>query len=103
MAPARGHDAVVEPCTPCQPRLCCVAEDADPFVKGHADRVERTEIVDEAVIDLLLLHFRHEGAEDLVPDDEHARVISVVIWRGAPLIDAAMRRSFHPRLAPAVR
>src|SRR6056297_1256797 len=101
MAPARGHYAVVEPLAPCQARLRGIAEDAHPLVKGDADRIERSEIADEAVIDLLFLQFGHECAEQLVPDDEYARIVAIEITRVTPVMDAVVRGGVHDGLEPA--
>src|SRR5208282_6232970 len=67
--PAGRAEHVAEPLAPIAGRSH-VVNDAGPFMERDAQGIERAEVLDDAVAARLGIVFRHEGAEQLVPDDQ---------------------------------
>jgi len=65
--------------------------DVDELVVSDAERVERVEVLGEAVLDPP--HFGLERTEQFVPDYEDARVVLVEVLSVGTVVNAVMRRS----------
>src|SRR6266446_10640472 len=68
-----------------------VANDGTPFVEGDPYRIEGLDILDDPVTRRLLVPFRREGSEHVVPHHEHAGIVAVQVAGIRRMMDAMIR------------
>ena len=100
MAPARRRKHIGQPLPPAQITLAGVTGNANIFVRQHGHRVERVQLLDQAIDGRIIGALGLERAEQPVPDDQRAGIIRIEIARVGAVVHAMVRRRVEDRFIP---
>jgi len=72
-----------------------ILHEGHELVGRDADRVVGREVLDEAIAHRLGVVLGDEGAEEAVPDDEHAGVVGIEVARVPTVVDPVVAGGVH--------
>lgn len=82
----------------CAPHIAC---NSHPFVERRPEQIKTAELLHNAIARPVVIQFRNETAEHLVPDNEDACIIGIQIARIGRMMNAVVRGGVHDSLKPA--
>ncbi len=100
MGPARDGEQIGEALFNAQPGCKYVFEYTDEFMGRDTERIESSQIFDDAVSHFLIQTLFGESSEKPIPDNKNTGIIGIKILRCGGMVNTVMGRRVHEGLDP---